>query len=135
MKKSIFSILIISLLMVLAACGGGDSSEGDSSEDSSSGDNTTEETDSSSEEADSTLDIAATDFKFDKENYTASAGEVTVNLTNEEGKHGVQIQGTDLNLQEEGSGTVNLEPGEYKINCSVPCGEGHSDMVATLTVK
>lgn len=126
MKKAIFSLMFIALLLVLAACGGGENADGG---------NTTDGTGSDGGSNSSTVDLTATNWKFDQENYTANAGEVTFNLTNEEGLHGIQIDGTDLNIQGDGSGKLTLEPGEYTIRCSVPCGQGHADMVSTLTVE
>ena len=129
MKKSILATLFLSLILVLAACGGSDeSSEGSTDSENDSG---------STSEATTTLDVTATNFEFNKEEYTVPAGEeVTVSLTSKEGTHGLEIKDTDVNIQGEGEATFTIdEPGEYTIRCSVPCGEGHSDMVSTLIVK
>ena len=129
MKKSILATLFLSLILVLAACGGSDeSSEGSTDSENDSG---------STSEATTTLDVTATNFEFNKEAYTVPAGEeVTVSLTSKEGTHGLEIKDTDVNIQGEGEATFTIdEPGEYTIRCSVPCGEGHSDMVSTLIVK
>src|SRR5699024_12107393 len=83
----------------------------------------------------STVDITATNWEFDQEEYTAPAGEVTVKLTSKEGFHGIQVEGTDIEIEQDGTASGNLEPGEYNIICSVPCGAGHDDMVSTLIVE
>ncbi|WP_208590598.1 cupredoxin domain-containing protein [Gracilibacillus suaedae] len=126
MKKILLSMMTLSLALVLAACGGGDN-EGSSNNDGEAG-----ETASGDGE---TVDIQASNWQFDQEEYTVPAGEVTVNLTNEEGFHGIEIEGTDIALDDAGSETATLEAGEYTIRCSVPCGAGHEDMVATLIVE
>ncbi len=88
-------------------------------------------------ETDQTVDIVATNFKFNQDKFYVKAGEeVTVNLTSEEGVHGVFIEGVKAEIKEK-DGTVKFTPdkaGEYKIYCSVFCGEGHGDMTATLVV-
>lgn len=145
LKKSIITTLFLALILVLAACGGGESEEssGDTGNSSDNSGETTEESadesssDSGEAAADNKLDIVATDFEFNKEEYTVQSGEeVTVTLTSKEGTHGITIEGTDVSIQGEGTATFTPEePGEYMIHCSVPCGEGHSSMMSTLIVK
>ncbi|WP_026700653.1 cupredoxin domain-containing protein [Salibacterium aidingense] len=116
MKKALLTTLSIAFLFLLAACGGTDGED--------------------TENAGTTVDITATNWEFNKEHFTDPAGEeVTFHLTSEEGMHGIEIEGTDVNIEGEGSATATLDPGEYTIMCNVPCGEGHEDMVATLTVE
>ena len=119
-------MMTLSLALVLAACGGGDD-EGSSNSDGEAGENASGDGE--------TVDIQASNWQFDQEEYTVPAGEVTVNLTNEEGFHGIEIEGTDIALDDAGSQTATLEPGEYTIRCSIMCGAGHDDMVATLIVE
>jgi cytochrome c oxidase subunit II len=112
------------LFFILTACG--------AQEDSGQEDNSTAE---SSE----TVVIKAMNWQFDKEEYEAGAGDVTVELKNEEGNHGIVIvgadNGSDLVISGSGSKTVTLEPGEYEIQCNIPCGPGHEEMVSTLVVS
>lgn len=126
MKKFLGSIVLVSLLVILAACGGNENGAEDNQQES------TEE-----EASGETLDIIATNFQFNENEYTVKAGEpVTINLSNEEGQHGVAIEDFDVNIQGDGESTFTPEePGEYTIYCSVPCGEGHSDMTSTLVVQ
>lgn len=141
MKKSMLATLFISLILVLAACGGSNEESVDESSNDS-GETTEQSTKDSSSglgeaTTDNKLDIVATDFEFNKEEYVVQSGEeVSVSLTSEEGAHGITIEGTDVNIQQEGTATFTPEePGEYMIHCSVPCGEGHSSMMSTLVVK
>ncbi|KAB8139329.1 cytochrome C oxidase subunit II [Gracilibacillus oryzae] len=127
MKKWLVSLTAVSLLVLLAACGGGSSEESESGNN----ENETKEAGGSGE----TVDIIASNWEFDQEEYTVPAGEVTVNLSSKDGFHGIEIENTDIAIESEGSATATLEPGEYKIYCNIPCGAGHSDMVATLIVQ
>ncbi|MFC4386941.1 cytochrome C oxidase subunit II [Gracilibacillus marinus] len=119
MKKIVFVFMALTLTMVLAACGGDDK---DSGGDAASGDG-------------ETVNIKASNWQFDQEEYTVPAGEVTINLANEDGYHGIDVEGTDISIDSEGNATATLEPGEYTIRCNIPCGTGHEDMVATLIVE
>ncbi|WP_416151151.1 cytochrome C oxidase subunit II [Salipaludibacillus sp. HK11] len=118
MKKKIFSSLIFASILVLSACGG---------------DNESEEA-SSNSGAGETVEITATNWDIETDVTTVEAGEVTFTLVNDEGHHGISIEGTDLTIDGEGSDTVTLEPGEYTIICTIPCGEGHEEMTAVITV-
>lgn len=123
MKKLIIGTIFILIVLVLAACGGGDdsASESKASDEGSSSANTVE--------------LVASNWEFEKENYTVPAGEVTFELINKDGFHGIMVEGTDVAIEGEGSATATLEPGEYTIRCTVPCGEGHTDMSTTLIVE
>lgn len=129
MKRWLLATVFFSIMLVLAACGG-------------NGENDTvkqpEETGSSEEAvANNNVDIIATNWDFDQEKYTVNAGEeVTISLSNEEGMHGISIDGLDVTIDGDGKTTFTPEePGEYTIRCSIPCGQGHADMTSTLVVK
>ncbi len=81
------------------------------------------------------VDLIAENWSFNQKKYIVPAGEVTVNLINIEGFHGIEVQGTDISIEGDGSYTTTLEPGEYTIVCNIICGTGHNDMVATLIVE
>ena len=117
-KKLFISTILLSLLFVLAACGG--------HEDHTSGDTSSPS---------NTVELVATNWDFEKDSYTVPAGEVTIKLVNEEGYHGITIDGTDVAINGEGTATASLEPGEYQVICNVPCGDGHAEMVAQLIVE
>ncbi|SER43344.1 Cytochrome C oxidase subunit II, periplasmic domain [Gracilibacillus ureilyticus] len=131
MKKWLVTLLAVSLLVLLAACGGSGDNESTGEDSEESANNTAEEAGND----DSTVNITATNWEFDQEEYTAPAGEVTVNLSSEEGYHGIEVENTDIEIESDGSATATLEPGEYTIRCNIPCGTGHNEMVATLIVQ
>lgn len=96
-----------------------------------------EEVDLANVETTDTVDIIATNFDFNEDVWYVKAGEeITVNLTSEEGIHGIDILGLDVAINES-EGTVTFTPtetGEFEIVCNVFCGEGHGDMTAKLVV-
>ena len=87
-----------------------------------------------------TVTVVAQDtLRFDRDDYTASAGEVTIEYENGGNlTHTLLIDGVDdfkLSVASSGDtdeGTVELEPGDYRIYCDIP---GHESMEATLTVE
>jgi|SRR5690625_3802886 len=137
LRKSILATIFLGLILVLAACGGSNS-DGDTNADT---DNSTDVTEDSGSPENSTanndFEIIATNWDFDQDEYIVQAGEeVNVTLVNEEGMHGIAIDGLDVDIQGDGEATFTpTEPGEYKIYCNIPCGQGHSDMVSTLIVQ
>ncbi|MFG6150654.1 cytochrome C oxidase subunit II [Halobacillus sp. B23F22_1] len=126
--KVILMTLMVSLVFGLTACGGSEEDTGSEEMEETGGEENT---------SGNNLDISATNFEFDQSEYTVESGEeVTVNLTNEQGAHGIVIDEFDVNMEGEGSTTFTPEkPGEYTIECSIPCGEGHEDMQSTLVVE
>lgn len=121
MKKILLATFTLLLVIVLTACGGSENANNNDSGDT----------------IDNTLDVQATEFTFDQEEYVVKSGqEVTVNLESTEGIHGFAIDEFGVDIQDSGTATFTPEePGEYEIYCSVPCGEGHEDMKATLIVQ
>jgi cytochrome c oxidase subunit 2 len=84
-----------------------------------------------------TLTIVASNFAFDQSTYEVKAGStLTVQLVNKQGIHGIEIEGLDVQLQGDAlSQEVTFDqPGTYTIKCIVLCGEGHTEMVATVVV-
>lgn len=137
MKKGLLFLLFFGFILVLAACSGNETSEPNDAGDT---EGTTEQPEgdaSSDSEANNELDITASNWKFDQSEYRVKAGEeVKITLANSEGYHGLAIDDFDVNIQGDGEATFTpTEPGEYKLYCSVPCGEGHEDMVSTLVVE
>ena len=83
--------------------------------------------------------VAQDSLSFDRDDYTASAGEVTIDYENGGNlTHTLLIDGVDdfkLSVSANGDideGTAELEPGDYRIYCDIP---GHESMEATLTVE
>lgn len=139
MKKGLLSTLLLGLILVLAACSGNESSEPVDTDGTEENQTTeqTEDTGSSGALANNELAITASNWEFNQSEFTVKAGEeVKITLTNSEGYHGIAIDDLDINIQGDGEATfIPEEPGEYKIYCSVPCGEGHADMMSTLVVE
>lgn len=100
----------------------------------------TDDVDTADVETNQTINLIAKNFSFEGENnedtfYVKAGEEVTLNLTNEDGMHGVMINELDVRLDEEGTVTFTPnEAGEYTIQCSVYCGAGHGDMTASVVV-
>jgi plastocyanin len=83
--------------------------------------------------------VAQDSLRFDRDDYAASAGEVTIEYENGGNlTHTLLIDGVDdfkLSVAANGDkdeGTAELAPGDYRIYCDVP---GHESMEATLTVE
>ncbi|MCT2536342.1 cytochrome C oxidase subunit II [Aquibacillus koreensis] len=117
MKKIILMLVLAASVFVLAACGG---------DESGSESNLT---------PDHSIDLVASNWEFEQDTYTVPSGNVEVNLINNEGFHGIKVEGTGISIEGEGSDVAAMEPGEYTIRCTVPCGAGHTEMVATLIVE
>lgn len=137
MMKRISAIAACAVLAVtLAACGGNNGGTNASNEaaNNAAANNAAA---NGGAAAGNVVDLTATNYKFDQEVYKVKAGEVTFNLDNKEGIHGVKISNTDVNLDSKTtSQTVTIDnPGEYEIICSVPCGPGHVKMRAKLVVE
>jgi cytochrome c oxidase subunit 2 len=116
---------------VLAACGGDD-------DDGGGGDGLSTGSGDGGGGAPVTV-VAQDSLSFDRDNYTASAGEVTIDYENSGNlTHTLLIDGVDdfkLMVTSSGDtdeGTDELEPGDYRIFCDIP---GHESMEATLTVE
>jgi plastocyanin len=115
---------------VLAACGGDDDDGGGDGLSAGSGDGG----------GGTPVTVVAQDsLRFDHEDYTASAGAVTIDYENSGNlTHTLLIDGVDdfkLTVSANGDtdeGTAELEPGDYRIFCDIP---GHESMEATLTVE
>jgi len=120
-------------LLTLGACG---SSGGAGASGTTAG--------ASATSAPGTLTIEAEDIKFDKKQYDATAGEVTVDYVSKgQLTHDLVIYDKSntvvgdtlrVNPGKTTTGTYDLPAGTYTLICDIP---GHKDagMVATLTVK
>lgn len=83
------------------------------------------------------LKISASNFEFDKKQYEVKAGTTyQIKFTNASGRHGAEIQGLDVNLSADNPVMEFTfdKPGEYKLVCSIMCGQGHSTMSSTIIV-
>jgi plastocyanin len=115
---------------MLGACGGDDGEGGGGDDGLSTG----------SGDGDGSLTVVAENtLNFDRDSYTAGAGEVTIDYENGGNiTHTLLIDGVDdfeLRVTSNGDtdeGTAELDPGDYRIYCDIP---GHERMEATLTVE
>jgi cytochrome c oxidase subunit 2 len=86
------------------------------------------------------LKIVASNYKFDQPQYTVKAGStMKVALSLKEGIHEVHIAGSgvDVKLTKAApSQEIKFDkPGEYIVQCVLPCGPGHPDMKSKLIVQ
>lgn len=116
MKKLLALFASLSILL-LAACGVGDSAESDA------------------KLADQKLNIDATNWAFDQEEYKIKAGEVSILLDNKDGMHSILISETGDEIAAGKAKTLDLEPGTYTMICNIICGAGHAEMKSTLIVE
>jgi len=130
-------VLLAALTLALAACGGGS--------DESATTSSTATTSAGGGGGGSTVKIAADPsgaLKFDTTSLEATAGNVTIDFTNDSSiSHDVKIEGNGVSGEgtDEVSGgstsaTVDLQPGTYTFYCSV---DGHraAGMEGALVVK
>jgi cytochrome c oxidase subunit II len=87
--------------------------------------------------------VSAERFAFTPSRITVDRGTaVEFHLTSQDTDHGFRIVGTEVNAQipkrRRGETVVRYTAdtaGEFTIECSRPCGAGHTAMYATLVVK
>lgn len=130
MKRKWTWVLSLALVMVfvLAACGNSDKKS-----DNGGSDNNKKSSDTSQA---TTLNVTATNWKFNKDTFNVPANKkITINFESKEGSHGFDIEGTDINIKDKGKETITFKPGTYKVHCSIPCGQGHQDMLAKIVAK
>lgn len=129
----------------LAGCGGDDNDNGGTTQ---AGQASSAATDAAAAPAGGgaggTVDISATDFKFDPADPAVKSGDVTFKLTNDgQTAHSLEIEdvnGSDQEIEgdvapgQSGTLKVNLKPGTYEFYCPV---DDHKDMgmKGEVTVK
>jgi plastocyanin len=129
-------LLLIALTLGPAACGGGDD------EAATTGAATPTAGGGGGGAGGNVQIMTSSGIAYDESSVEASAGEVTIEYTNDSGlQHNVTLEGSGVDGEAtdtitEGSAdlTVNLEPGEYTFYCSV---DTHRDqgMEGTLVVN
>lgn len=125
MRLRLIPPALVASTLVLAACGG----------DGGSSDATVP--------ADTDVVVSAVEgIKWDAEQYSAEAGEVSFAVSNDSSLphnlHVLDASGTDLGMKldipsrgDVATGTLTLQAGDYTLICTIP---GHANMKATLTV-
>jgi plastocyanin len=139
-------LLVVTLGLGVAACGGDDEGNGEAAEPGTTAAQTDETTTDGETEDDgggeaTTLELAADpggQLAFDKEELTAAAGTITIELTNEASiPHNVSVEGQTSETIQGGATTeldLDLEAGEYEFICAVP-GHAAGGMTGTLIVE
>ena len=124
-KRRQSTVIALVAALALAACGGGNGSTG-----------------TGGDSAGETVEVTGTDaLAFQPEQLTASAGEVTFELTSEATvKHTLAIEGinssepiVEAEAGQTATGTASLEAGTYTVFCDVP-GHREAGMEGTLEV-
>lgn len=120
-SKAAFALIVPALALALSACGGNQ----DSAEP--------EESMTPSQQ----LVVKASNWHFDQAEYTIPKDTpVEIKLVNEQGAHGLKINGTKVKLTGgKTSKVVKLAAGTYEMQCATVCGTGHLNMTAKLIVE
>jgi plastocyanin len=125
----------LGMVLVAAVLAVGFASCGDDDDDNPAIESETDSTDSTVI-GDAAVGVTVTiaNTAFDPDALEATAGEVTVDVTNEDSfPHTFTIDGTAIDVEVDGgssgSGSDTLEAGEYEFHCRI-----HSSMTGTLTV-
>jgi uncharacterized cupredoxin-like copper-binding protein len=126
----------------IAGCGGGNNN--DSSGDTSEAGQASTTGGAAATGAGGTVDLSATEFKFDPSDPSVKSGDVTFNLKNDgQVTHSLEIEdvnGEDKELEGEvspgsdGTLKVNLAPGKYEFYCPVD-NHRQMGMEGEITVK
>ena len=137
---ALVALLAVAASLGVAACGGDDDDD-----DGGAAATTTEETTAATGGGGGeTVELTATDFKFNPADPTVKPGEVTFDVTNDgETVHNLEVEGPsgeeelpeDLQPGDKDELTVDLsEPGRYRFYCPVGNHE-ELGMVGEVTVK
>ncbi len=85
--------------------------------------------------------IVAKQFEFTPSTITVKKGDnVIIRLTSADVKHGFSLPGFNISKEVDAQTPVTIEfvadkTGTFEFRCSVPCGEGHSEMTGQLAVE
>jgi cytochrome c oxidase subunit II len=91
-------------------------------------------------DAGKSLKISASNWQFDQPEYKVAKGQtLKVSLILKEGTHAVDISGQGLDVKlDKNTPTQEVtfdKPGTYEIHCTLPCGQGHANMMSKITVS
>jgi uncharacterized cupredoxin-like copper-binding protein len=135
--RKLLVCVAVAIPLAFAACG-----DDEDTSTTAAGETSTEATTTEASSGGETIDISETEFALDPSDPTTAAGPVTINVSNDgETVHDLEVEGNGVeevtpSIEAGGSAqlSVDLEPGEYKIYCTIP---GHADqgMEGTLTVE
>jgi uncharacterized cupredoxin-like copper-binding protein len=132
------ALLVVAASVGLAACGG------DDDDDTSAATTETTATTAGGGGGGETVDLTATDFKFNPDDPSVKPGNVTFNLTNDgQTVHNLEVEGPNGEAEIEGdvapgdSGEVSVDlsqPGKYEFYCPV-ANHKQLGMVGEVTVQ
>lgn len=132
MRKRLAAVVLL-LPLVALACGDDDDEDDAAASGSASASEPAAEEEAAG--GDGGLAVTAVGFAFDPTELEAAAGDVTIELTNEDdADHTFTIEELDIDVAagggESASGDATLEAGEYEYVCRI-----HPAMQGTLTVS
>ena len=139
MVRKLLVLVAVAIPLTFAACGDDEESSTTAAATETSTEATTTE---ASTGGGSTVDVSETEFAIEPSDPTAKAGSVTFNVSNDGSTvHDLEVEGNGVEeatdpIQAGSSAqlAVDLEPGEYKIYCTIADHEDQG-MVGTLTVE
>jgi len=83
------------------------------------------------------MKVEASNYEFAPAEYNYKVGDkVVIKLTNKSGFHGFKVDALGIELTKDNP-EMEFEftkAGSFEAYCSIPCGEGHLDMIAKITV-
>lgn len=86
------------------------------------------------------IEVDVANWAFNPTTITAKKGEkVQLKLVGDTGIHGFTVPGLSMNVRVEAGKTVVVDlptdtVGSFEAKCSIPCGDGHKDMKATIVI-
>ncbi len=123
-KQLGYALVAIAFVLVLAACG------------SNNNDNNAAGSSSPAATASEEIVIKAKSWEFDQAEYVIPKDTpVKITVENLNGAHGIENKDAGIKIRGGKSEVVTLAAGTYEIKCNIPCGAGHTDMVAKLIVQ
>ncbi|MGO4106609.1 cupredoxin domain-containing protein [Paenibacillus sp. YAF4_2] len=127
-KSVTLCIFVLLTLIALSACSNSNNNNQNSPETSpapASGGATKE------------ITLNAVDWQFSEPDIKVNVGDtLKLTLHNEKGVHGLQSDDLGVDIKDGETATIKLDKaGTYEFHCSVQCGQGHDNMVGTITVQ
>jgi plastocyanin len=131
-------LLLASLALIAAGCGG-DDEDTTSTPTTSSTEAATGATGAGGEAAAGATEVTMTEYSFDPSDPTVASGDSLEVVNDGEIPHNLTVEGTDLATSDlDGGGsedlTVDLDPGDYKFECTI-ADHAAQGMTGTLTVE
>ena len=132
-------LIFAALALIGAGCGGDDDDDSDSGSDEPAAEETTTEEGATGEEGASAGSVSMTEYAFDAADLTVAQGD-SIEVTNDGAiPHNYTVDGEGVATSDLEGGaseelTVDLEPGEYEVICTI-ADHAAQGMTGTLTVE